>query len=76
MKTLKEIKKYLKEQETERLVSKRGNAYDVVKIDEKLLKKIKDFKSLGWSFQTVNNINIYELSWREENKYAHIFIRI
>ena len=55
MRTLKEIKEYLKNAETEELVSKRGNKYQVVKVSKKILDRIFDFKSLRKSIHSIDN---------------------
>lgn len=74
MKTLKEIKEYLKEQETEIIESNRGNKYEVVRIDKKLFKKVFTFKSLIVGHHEVNNEIIYPVSWFEKGKRNEVII--
>ena len=68
MRTLKEIKEYLKNAETEELVSKRGNKYQVVKVNKKILDRIFDFKSLRKSIHSIDNKYIYPVVWFEKGK--------
>ena len=74
MRTLKEIKEYLKNAKTEELVSKRGNKYQVVRIDKKLFKKVFTFKSLIVGHHEVNNEIIYPVSWFEKGKRNEVII--
>ena len=74
MKTLKEIKKYLKEQETETIESKRGNKYEVIRVDEKLIDRVFEFRSLFKSIHCVNNEIIYPIVWFEKGKRNEVII--
>lgn len=74
MKTLKEIKEYLKNAEIEELVSKRGNKYEVVKVDKKLIDRIFEFKSLRKSIQSINDKYIYPVVWFEKGKKIEVIV--
>lgn len=74
MRTLKEIKEYLKNAKTEELVSKRGNKYQVVKVDKKLIDRIFEFKSLRKSIHSVNDKYIYPLVWFEKGKKIEVIV--
>ena len=74
MRTLKEIKEYLKNAETEELVSKRGNKYQVVKVSKKTLDKIFDFKSLRKSIHSIDNKYIYPVVWFEKGKRIEVIV--
>lgn len=74
MRTLKEIKEYLKNAKTEELVSKRGNKYQVVKVDKKTLDRIFDFKSLRKSIHWVNDKYIYPVVWFEKGKKTEVTV--
>ena len=75
MRTLKEIKEYLKNAKTEELVSKRGNKYQVVKVSKKTLDRIFDFKSLRKSIHLVNNkYIIYPVVWFEKGKRTEVIV--
>lgn len=72
--TLKEIKEYLKNAKTEELVSKRGNKYEVVKVDKKLIDRIFDFKSLRKSIHSLDNKYIYPIVWFEKGKKIEVIV--
>lgn len=74
MRTLKEIKEYLKNAETEELVSKRGNKYQVVKVSKKILGRIFDFKSLRKSIHSIDNKYIYPIVWFEKGKKTEVIV--
>lgn len=74
MRTLKEIKEYLKNAKTEELVSKRGNKYQVVKVDKKILDRIFDFKSLRKSIHSIDNKYIYPIVWFEKGKKTEVIV--
>ena len=74
MRTLKEIKEYLKNAKTEELVSKRGNKYQVVKVNKKILDRIFDFKSLRKSIHSVNDKCIYPIVWFEKGKKIEVIV--
>lgn len=74
MRTLKEIKEYLKNAKTEELVSKRGNKYQVVKVDKKILDRIFDFKSLRKSIHSIDNKYIYPVVWFEKGKKTEVTV--
>lgn len=74
MKTLKEIKRYLKEQETETVESKRGSIYKIIRVDEKLIDRVFEFKSLYKSVQFVNHEFIYPIVWFEKGKRNEVII--
>lgn len=74
MKTLKEIKEYLKNAEAEELISKRGNKYQVVKISKKTLDKIFKFKSLRKSIHSIGNKYIYPVAWFEKGKMIEVIV--
>lgn len=74
MRTLKEIKEYLKNAETEELVSKRGNKYKVVKVSKKTLDRIFYFKSLRKSIHSVNDKYIYSVVWFEKGKRIEVIV--
>lgn len=74
MRTLKEIKEYLKNAKTEELVSKRGNKYQVVKVNKKILDRIFDFKSLRKSIHSVNDTYIYPIVWFEKGKKIEVIV--
>lgn len=74
MRTLKEIKEYLKNAETEELVSKRGNKYQVVKVNKKILDRIFDFKSLRKLIHSVDNKYIYPVVWLEKGKKTEVIV--
>ena len=74
MRTLKKIKKYLKNAKTEELVSKRGNKYQVVKVNKKILDRIFDFKSLRKSIHSVNDKYIYPVVWFEKGKRTEVIV--
>ena len=74
MRTLKEIKEYLKNADTEELVSKRGNKYQVVKVNKKILDRIFDFKSLRKSIHSVNDKYIYSVVWFEKGKRIEVIV--
>lgn len=74
MRTLKEIKEYLKNAKTEELVSKRGNKYQVVKVNKKTLYRIFDFKSLRKSIQLINDTYIYPVVWFEKDKRIEVIV--
>ena len=74
MRTLKEIKEYLKNAKTEELVSKRGNKYQVVKVNKKILDRIFEFKSLRKSIHSVNDKYIYPIVWFEKGKRIEVIV--
>lgn len=74
MRTLKEIKEYLKNAKTEELVSKRGNKYQVVKVNKKILDRIFEFKSLRKSIHSVNDKYIYSVVWFEKGKRIEVIV--
>ena len=74
MRTLKEIKEYLKNAKTEELVSKRGNKYKVVKVSKKILDRIFEFKSLRKSIHSVNDKYIYPIVWFEKGKKIEVIV--
>lgn len=74
MKTLKEIKAYLKSLEKETIESKRGNIYEVVRVDDKLLNKIRTYKSIFTTVHIVNNTTIYPLKWYEGKNRIEIIV--
>lgn len=74
MRTLKEIKEYLKNAETEELVSKRGNKYQVVKVSKKTLYRIFDFKSLRKSIHSIDYKYIYPIVWFEKGKKTEVIV--
>lgn len=74
MRTLKEIKEYLKNAKTEELVSKRGNKYQVVKVSKKTLYRIFDFKSLRKSIHSIDNKYIYPIVWFEKGKKTEVIV--
>ena len=74
MRTLKEIKEYLKNAEIEELVSKRGNKYQVVKVSKKILDRIFDFKSLRKSIHSIDNKYIYPVVWFEKGKKIEVIV--
>lgn len=74
MRTLKEIKEYLKNANTEELVSKRGNKYQVVKVSKKILDRIFDFKSLIKSIHSIDNKYIYPVVWFEKGKKIEVIV--
>lgn len=74
MKTLKEIKEYLKNAKTEELVSKRGNKYQVVKVNKKTLDRIFEFKSLRKSIHSIDNKYIYPIVWFEKGKKTEVIV--
>lgn len=76
MKTLREIKNYLKGLEVETLTSNRGNKYDVVRIDKNLLNKIYNFKSLYKAIHTVNNESVYNITWFEKGALNKVYIAL
>lgn len=74
MKTLKEIKNYLKNLEKEEITSKRGNKYEIVRIEERLMHKLFAFKSINVGIHKVNDIITYPIKWRENGKTIEIII--
>lgn len=74
MRTLKEIKEYLKNAETEELVSKRGNKYQVVKVSSKMLNKIFDFRTLSKSAHFIGNRYIFPIVWYEKDKRIEVIV--
>lgn len=74
MRTLKEIKEYLKNAKTEELVSKRGNKYQVVKVSKKTLYRIFDFKSLRKSIHSIDYKYIYPIVWFEKGKKTEVIV--
>ena len=74
MRTLKEIKEYLKNAKIEELVSKRGNKYQVVKVSKKILDRIFDFKSLRKSIHSIDNKYIYPIIWFEKGKRIEVIV--
>lgn len=74
MRTLKEIKEYLKNAKTEELVSKRGNKYQVVKVSKKTLYRIFDFKSLRKSIYSIDYKYIYPIVWFEKGKKTEVIV--
>lgn len=74
MRTLKEIKEYLKNAKTEELVSKRGNKYQVVKVSKKTLYRIFDFKSLRKSIHSIDYKYIYPIVWFEKGKKIEVIV--
>lgn len=74
MRTLKEIKEYLRNAKTEELVSKRGNKYKVVKVSKKILDRIFEFKSLRKSIHSVNDKYIYPIVWFEKGKRTEVIV--
>lgn len=74
MRTLKEIKEYLKNAKTEELVSKRGNKYQVVKVNKKILDRIFDFKSLRKSIHSIDYKYIYPIVWFEKGKKTEVIV--
>lgn len=74
MRTLKEIKEYLKNATTEELVSKRGNKYQVVKVSKKTLYRIFDFKSLRKSIHSIDYKYIYPIVWFEKGKKTEVIV--
>lgn len=74
MKTLKEIKEYLKNTETEEITSSRGNKYQVVKINSKMLNRIFDFRTLSKSAHFIGNQYIYPVVWFEKGKRIEVIV--
>ncbi len=75
MKTLKEIKEYLKSLEKEEITSKRGNKYEFVEVDSKTIYKLLDFKSVILGIHSVNNITFYLFTWYENDKKIEIIMK-
>lgn len=73
MKTLKEIKRYLKEQETKTLTSKRGNTYEVIELDKEIIKQVKSFKTLTTSYHYVNGKKLINIAWVENGKITNVY---
>lgn len=74
MKTLKEIKKYLKEQETKTFTSRRGNTYEVAEVDKKIIDKVESFSTLIKSYFKVNNKKITSISWMENGRITNVLV--
>lgn len=74
MKTLKEIKEYLKSLEKEEITSKRGNKYEVAKVEEKILNKLFEYKSIHKAMHIVNDTIIYPIKWYENGKAIEIIV--
>lgn len=74
MKTLKEIKEYLKSLEKEEITSKRGNKYEFVRIEEKILNKLFEYKSMHKAIHIVNDTIIYPIKWYENGKAIEIIV--
>lgn len=74
MKTLKEIKEYLKNLEKEEITSKRGNKYEIVRVDEKLMHKLFAYKSINLGIHKVNDIIMYPIKWHENGKVIEIIV--
>lgn len=74
MKTLKEIKNYLKSLEKEEIISKRGNKYEIVRIEEKILNKLFEYKSIHKAIHIVNDTIIYPIKWHENGKVIEIIV--
>ena len=74
MKTLKEIKEYLKSLEKEEITSKRGNKYEFVRIEEKLMNKLFTYKSIHKAIHVVNGIVLYPIKWYENGKAIEIIV--
>lgn len=74
MKTLKEIKEYLKNLEKEEITSKRGNKYEVAKVGEKILNKLFEYKSINVGIHKVNDTIIYPIKWHENGKTIEIIV--
>lgn len=74
MKTLKEIKEYLKSLEKEEITSKRGNKYEFVRIEEKILNKLFEYKSIHKAIHIVNDVVMYPIKWYENGKTIEIIV--
>ena len=74
MKTLKEIKNYLKSLEKEEITSKRGDKYEVAKIEEKILNELFEYKSIHKAIHIVNDTIIYPIKWYENGKAIEIIV--
>lgn len=74
MKTLKEIKEYLKNLEKEEITSKRGNNYEIVRIEEKILNKLFEYKSIHKAIHIVNDTIIYPIKWYENGKAIEVIV--
>lgn len=74
MKTLKEIKEYLKSLEKEEITSKRGNNYEIVRIEEKILNKLFEYKSIHKAIHIVNDTIIYPIKWYENGKAIEVIV--
>lgn len=74
MKTLKEIKEYLKSLEKEEITSKRGNKYEFVRIEEKLMHKLFAYKSINVGIHKVNDKIMYPIKWYENGKAIEIIV--
>lgn len=74
MKTLKEIKEYLKSLEKEEITSKRGNKYEIVRIEEKILNKLFEYKSIHKAIHIVNDKIMYPIKWYENGKAIEIIV--
>ena len=74
MKTLKEIKNYLKSLEKEEITSKRENKYEVVRIEIKLMHKLFAYKSINIGIHKINGIVMYPIKWHENGKTIEIIV--
>ena len=74
MKTLKEIKNYLKSLEKEEIISKRGNKYEFVRIEERLMHKLFAYKSINVGIHIVNDVVMYPIKWYENGKVIEIIV--
>lgn len=74
MRTLKEIKEYLKNAKTEEITSGRGNKYQVVKVSEKIVNRIFEFKTLSKSAHFIGNQYIYPVVWYEDGIRIEVIV--
>lgn len=74
MKTLKQIKEYLKSLEKEEIISKRGNKYEFVRIEEKTLNKLCEYKSIYKTIHIVNDTIFYPIKWYENGKLIEVIV--
>ena len=75
MKTLKEIKQYLNNLQTNEVIkSVRGNSYNVKKVDNKTMNKLKKFKSIYINPHKVNNKLIYNVSYVENKNVFQMWL--
>ena len=74
MKTLKEIKEYLKSLDKEVIESKRGNKYEIVRIEQKLMHKLFAYKSISVGIHKVDGIITYPIKWHENRKAIEVIV--